>query len=35
MVAQERLTAMEAMAHPYFNPVRAAESGQNQSPSIA
>ncbi|KAL8794319.1 MAG: hypothetical protein Q9195_003145 [Heterodermia aff. obscurata] len=29
---QERLTAMEAMAHPYFTPVRAAEAGQ--APSI-
>lgn len=27
---QERLTAKEAMAHPYFNPVRSAESSRGQ-----
>ena len=28
---QERLTALEAMAHPYFSPVRAAEAGHASS----
>lgn len=29
--SQERLTAMEAMAHPYFNPVRVAAASQNHT----
>jgi casein kinase II subunit alpha len=28
---QERLTAQEAMAHPYFAPVRAAEASAGRS----
>ncbi|KAI0501507.1 hypothetical protein KFK09_016452 [Dendrobium nobile] len=28
---QERLTAKEAMAHPYFNPVKSAESSRNRA----
>ena len=27
IASKERLTAMEAMAHPYFNPVRDAAAG--------
>ncbi|KAI9812445.1 MAG: Casein kinase II subunit alpha [Pycnora praestabilis] len=30
---QDRLTAKEAMAHPYFSPVRQAASAQNHGPS--
>jgi hypothetical protein len=28
--AQERLTAVEAMAHPYFSPIRAAEAKEQE-----
>lgn len=32
---QERLTAKEAMAHPYFSPVRTAVASQNHSSSLS
>ena len=34
-VSQERLTAKEAMAHPYFAPVRQAEQAELQNSTNA